>query len=99
MNIYESSDEWLGFVQDFSRRINEISKPDRFTEFDPVTRLLSYPSFSNKIKKIMPKVKRCCLATLYVNGLDKLGSYLTVDNANNCLTSVAETIKSFLPTI
>lgn len=95
MNIYESSDEWLGFVQDFSRRINEISKPDRFTEFDPVTRLLSYPSFSNKIKKIMPKVKHCCLATLYVNGLDKLGSYLTIDNANNCLTSVAETIKSF----
>lgn len=95
MNIYESSNEWLGFVQDFSRRMNEINKPDRFTELDPVTRLLSYPSFSNKIRKIMPEVRRCCLATLYVNGLDKLGSYLTVDNANNCLTSVAETIKSF----
>lgn len=95
MNIYESSDEWLGFVQDFSRRINEINMPDKFTELDPVTRLLSYPAFSNKIRKLMPQVKQCCLATLYVNGLDKLGSYLTVDNANNCLTSVAEAIKGF----
>lgn len=95
MNIYESSDEWLGFVQDFSRRINEISIPDKYTELDPVTRLLSYPAFSNKIRKLMPQVKQCCLATLYVNGLDKLGSYLTVDNANNCLTSVAEAIKGF----
>ncbi len=95
MNIYESSDEWLGFVQDFSRRMNEISKPDRFAELDPVTRLLSYPSFSQKVRKIMPEVKHCCLATLYVNGLDKLGSYLTVDSANSCLTSVSETIKGF----
>ncbi len=95
MNIYESSDEWLGFVQDFSRQINEINRPDRFAELDPVTRLLSYPSFSNKIRKIIPDLKHCCLATLYVNGLDKLGSYLTVDNANSCLTSVAETIKGF----
>ncbi|MBQ9895376.1 MAG: EAL domain-containing protein [Ruminococcus sp.] len=95
MNIYESSDEWLGFVQDFTRQISTIGKQDGFMEYDPVTRLTSYPSFSQKIKKILPEVQHCCLATLYINGIDKLGSYLTVDNTNSCITSVAEALKSF----
>lgn len=95
MNIYESSDEWLGFVQDFTRQISNIGKQDGFMEYDPVTRLTSYPSFSQKIKKILPEVQHCCLATLYINGIDKLGSYLTVDNTNSCITSVAEALKSF----
>lgn len=95
MNIYESSDEWLGFIQDFTRQITETKKSDGFIEYDPITRLPSYPSFSQKIKKLLPDVHNCCLATLYINGLDKLGSYLTVDSTNNCLTSVAETLKGF----
>ena len=95
MNIYESSDEWLGFVQDFTRQISEINDRQSFVEYDPVTRLPSYPSFSQKIKKILPDVQHACLATISINGIDKLGSYLTVDNTNSCITSVAETIKSF----
>ena len=95
MNIYESSDEWLGFVQDFTRQIAAAGRQDGFIEYDPVTRLPSYPSFSQRIKKILPEVQHCCLATLYINGIDKLGSYLTVDNTNSCITSVAEALKSF----
>ena len=83
MNIYESSDEWLGFVQDFTRQITEISDKQSFVEYDPVTRLPSYPSFSQKVKKILPDVQHACLATIYINGIDKLGSYLTVDNTNS----------------
>lgn len=94
MNIYESSNEWLGFVQDFTRQITESSRKN-FVEYDPITRLPSYPSFSQKIKKLMPELQSCCLATLYINGIDKLGSYLTVDNTNNCITSVAEALKTF----
>ena len=30
MNIYESSDEWLGFVQDFTRQISEINDRQSF---------------------------------------------------------------------
>ncbi len=95
MNIYESSDEWLGFVQDFTRQISSADSQDGFMEYDPVTRLPSFPSFSQRIKKILPEVQHCCLATLYINGIDKLGSYLTVDNTNSCITSVAEALKSF----
>ncbi|MBQ9898180.1 MAG: EAL domain-containing protein [Ruminococcus sp.] len=95
MNIYESSDEWLGFVQDFTRQISEISDSKSFVDYDPITRLPSYPSFSQKIKKLLPEIQHGCLATIYINGIDKLGSYLTVDNTNNCITSVAETLKSF----
>lgn len=95
MNIYESSDEWLGFVQDFTRQISEMSGHMNSVEYDPVTRLLSYPSFSQKIKKLLPRLKNCCLATLYINGMDKLGTFLTVDNTHNCITSVAETLKNF----
>ena len=95
MNIYESSDEWLGFVQDFTRQISEINDRQSFVEYDPITRLPSYPSFSQKIKKILPDVQHACLATIYINGIDKLGSYLTVDNTNSCITSVAEALKSF----
>ncbi|MCQ2458923.1 MAG: GGDEF domain-containing protein [Ruminococcus sp.] len=95
MNIYESSDEWLGFVQDFTRQISSLYEDSTFVEYDPVTRLPSYPSFSNKIKDIMPEVRNGCLATISINGIDKLGSYLTVDSTNNCIRSVAETLKSF----
>ncbi len=95
MNIYESSDEWLGFVQDFTRQMSDMNNQINFVEYDPVTRLLSYPSLSQKIKKILPQLKNCCLATLYINGMDKLGTFLTVDNANNCITSVAEALKNF----
>ncbi|MDO4863180.1 MAG: GGDEF domain-containing protein, partial [Ruminococcus sp.] len=95
MNIYESSDEWLGFVQDFSRQFSEDSESSSFVEYDPVMRLPSYPSFSQKIKKLLPDVKNCCLATLYLNGIEKLGSFLTVDSTNSCIASVAETLKSF----
>ena len=95
MNIYESSDEWLGFVQDFTRQIAESSEKKNYVEYDPVTRLTSFPSFSQKIRKLLPDVQHCCLATIYINGIDKLGSYLTVDSTNNCITSVSEVLKSF----
>ena len=95
MNIYESSDEWLGFVQDFSRQFSEENENSSFIEYDPVMRLPSYPSFSQKIKKLLPDIKNCCLATLYLNGIEKLGSFLTVDSTNSCIASVAETLKSF----
>lgn len=95
MNIYESSDEWLGFVQDFTRQLTNESNQKAFVEYDPVMRLTSFPSFSQKIKHILPECQHGCLATLYINGIDKLGSYLTVDNTNNCITSVAEALKSF----
>lgn len=94
MNIYENSDEWLGFVQDFTRQISEQTN-SRCIEYDPVTRLPSYASFSQKIKKIMPETTNCCLAAIYINGIEKLGSFLTVDNTNNCITSVAEVLKGF----
>lgn len=32
MNIYESSDEWLGFIQDFTRQITETKKSDGFID-------------------------------------------------------------------
>ncbi len=95
MNIFESSDEWLGFVQDYTRQVEENTRQIDFMEYDPITRLPSYPSFSQKIKKIMPDVQKCFLATMYINGIDKLGTFLTVDNTNNCITSVAETLKGF----
>ena len=95
MNIFESSDEWLGFVQDFTRQMSDLYEHHSFVEYDPVTRLPSYPSFSQKIKSILPDTQHGCLATIYINGIDKLGSYLTVDNTNSCITSVAEVLKSF----
>ena len=95
MNIYESSDEWLGFVQDFTRQIADTGEHKSFVEYDPVMRLPSFPSFSQKIKKILAECQHGCFATMYINGIDKLGSYLTVDNTNSCLTSVAEALKSF----
>ncbi len=94
MNIYESSDEWLGFVQDFTRQLSQI-QDTAFAEYDPVTKLPSYPYFSQQIKKLLPDVQNCCLATLYINGIEKLGSFLTVDSTNSCIASVAEVLKSF----
>ncbi len=94
MNIYESSDEWLGFVQDYTRQISNMREND-FVEYDPVTRLPSYPYFSQQIKKLLPDVQNCCLATLYINGIEKLGSFLPVDSTNSCIASVAEILNSF----
>lgn len=94
MNIYENSNEWLGFVQDFTRQIEKQQNGEP-VEYDPVTRLPSYASFSKKIKKLMPESSTCCLATMYINGIDKLGSFLTVDSTNHCITSVAEVLKGF----
>ncbi|MCD8188050.1 MAG: hypothetical protein LUD57_05475 [Ruminococcus sp.] len=95
INIFESSEEWLGFVQDYTRQISEVREKTHFVEYDPITRLPSYPSFSQKVRKLMPDVQKCFLATMYINGVDKLGSFLTVDNTNNCITSVAEALKGF----
>lgn len=94
MNIYESSDEWIGFVQDFTRQISQSNEID-FVEYDPVTKLPSYPYFSQQIKKLLPDVQSCCLATIYINGIEKLGSFLSVDSTNSCLASVAEVLNSF----
>lgn len=94
MNIYESSDEWLGFIQDFTRQISEEQEKN-FVDYDPVTHLPSYPSFANRVKKILPDSQNCCLATLYINGIEKLGSFLTMDSTNCCIASVAEVLKSY----
>ncbi len=94
MNIYENSDEWLGFIQDFTRQMSGTGYSS-FVDYDPVTRLPSYPSFSQKIKDMLPDLKSCCLATLFLNGVEKLGSFLTVDSTNSCITSVCEALKSF----
>jgi EAL domain-containing protein (putative c-di-GMP-specific phosphodiesterase class I) len=98
MNIFESSDEWLGFVQDYTRQLTEKKEKGTFIEYDPITRLPSFPSFSQKVKQLMPKIDKCFLATVCIEGLEKLGTFLTVDNANNCLTSIAEALKNFSDT-
>ncbi|MCM1507076.1 MAG: GGDEF domain-containing protein [Ruminococcus flavefaciens] len=95
MNIYENSNEWLGFVQDFTRQIEKSEKNRETIEFDPVTHLPSYASFSQKVKKCMTGTRQCFLGAVYINGIEKLGSFLTVDNTNNCIASVAETIQGF----
>ncbi len=95
MNIFENNDEWLGFVQDFTRQLSSVSKPDPEIEYDPVTRLMAYPAFSQKVKKLLPKVKKCFLASVYINGLDKLGTFLTIDNTNCCVASAADSIRQF----
>lgn len=94
MNIYESSDEWLGFIQDFTRQISDEQEKN-FVAYDPVTHLPSYPSFAERVKKILPDLQSCCLATLYINGIEKLGSFLTMDSTNCCIASVAEILKSY----
>lgn len=94
MNIYESSDEWLGFVQDFTRQISNYQE-NSFVEYDSVTKLPSYPSFSQHVKKLLPEAQSGCLATLYINGIEKLGSFLSVDSTNCCIASVAEVLKGF----
>ena len=93
MNIYENSTEWLGFVQDFTRFFEIISQKDNI-DSDPVTHLLTYTAFSGKVKKYIGSEK-CYLSAVYINGIEKLGSFLTVDNTKNCIASVAGVIKSF----
>lgn len=95
MNIYENSSEWLGFVQDFTRQLETDEKKSETADSDPVTRLPSYKAFSQNAKKYMNGKEKCFLASVYINGIEKLGSFLTVDNTNNCIASVAEVIKSF----
>ena len=95
MNIFESSNEWLGFVQDFTKQFKEKNNNGISTEYDPITHLPSYQSFSQKIKKLVNGSRRCFMASLYIDGLEKLGTFLTVENANNCITSVTETLKGF----
>jgi len=95
MNIFENKDVWLGFVQDFTRQISEKHTKSHTVEYDPITRLPSYTYFTRIVKETLNKSKHCWLAVMYLNGLDKLGTFLTVDNTNHCITSVSETIKSF----
>lgn len=95
MNIFESSDIWLGFVQDYTRQMSEKFNKNSTIEYDPITRLPSYPSFTQSVKEVLKDSKHCWLATMHLNGLDKLGTFLTVDNTNHCITSVSETIKGF----
>lgn len=95
MNIFENKDVWLGFVQDFTRQISEKNSRSHMVEYDPITRLPSYNYFTNIVKDTLNKSNHCWLAVIYLNGLDKLGTFLTVDNTNHCITSVSETIKGF----
>lgn len=96
MNIYENSDEWLGFVQDFTRQIENSEKKQQTIELNPVSHLPSYPAFSQKIKQRMTGTSQCFLAAVYINGIEKLGSFLTVDSTHNCIASVARTLESFV---
>ncbi|MGN0676380.1 MAG: EAL domain-containing protein, partial [Ruminococcus sp.] len=95
MNIFESKDVWLGFVQDYTRQIFEKSKKSDTVEYDPITRLPSYSSFTKMVKEALETTNHCWLASMHLNGLEKLGTFLTVDNTNHCITSVSETIKGF----
>lgn len=95
MNIFESKDVWLGFVQDFTRQISEKNTKSHTVEYDPITRLPSYTYFTGIVRDTLNKSEHCWLAVMHLNGLDKLGTFLTVDNTNHCITSVSETIKGF----
>jgi len=95
MNIFENKDVWLGFVQDFTRQISEKNTKSHLVEYDPITRLPSYTYFTQIVKNTLKRAKHCWLAIMHLNGLDKLGTFLTVDNTNHCVTSVSETIKGF----
>lgn len=95
MNIFESKDVWLGFVQDYTRQIFEKSKKSDTVEYDPITRMPSYAYFTKMVKEALETTNHCWLASMHLNGLEKLGTFLTVDNTNHCITSVSETIKGF----
>ncbi len=95
MNIYESSGRWLGFVQDFTRQLSEAGMRQTDEEYEPIMRLPSYTAFSKKVKKLLPEMTCCFLASVCINGIDKLSSFLSVDTVNECITSVCNLIKSF----
>lgn len=95
MNIFESKDVWLGFVQDYTRQIFEKKKKSDTLEYDPITRLPSYASFTKIVRETLDNTTHCWLASMHLNGLEKLGTFLTVDNTHHCITSVSETIKGF----
>ncbi|MDE6834954.1 MAG: GGDEF domain-containing protein, partial [Ruminococcus sp.] len=93
MNIYENNSEWLGFVQDFTRIFEITNQKDNITS-DPVTHLPVYEVFSEKIRKYLNKEK-CYFSAVYINGTEKLNSFLTVENTRSCIASVADVIRSF----
>lgn len=95
MNIFENSDVWLGFVQDYTRQIYDSRRERSASDCDQLTRLLSYSSFTYRVREMLPAAKTCCLATIHLNNIDKLGTFLTVENTNHCITSVAEAINQF----
>lgn len=95
MNIFESSDVWLGFVQDYTRQIKDNQSNKNIIDYNPITRLPTYSFFTRNMKEILPSIKKCCLATIRINGIDKLSTFLTVENTNHCITSITEVLKSF----
>ncbi|MDE5945686.1 MAG: GGDEF domain-containing protein, partial [Oscillospiraceae bacterium] len=95
MNIFESKDVWLGFVQDYTRQISEKNQKKSTIKCDPITRLPTYEAFTDIVKDKLKRSQNFWLASIHLNGLDKLGTFLTVENTNHCITSVSEAIKGF----
>lgn len=92
VQITQRTGEEIGFVEEMTNRMtNRNSQP----EYDAVTNLLTFQAFSALIQKKLRNVKKLCLASLRITGLDKIADFSALGNANHCMASVAEVLNRF----
>ena len=85
----------IGFVEEMSRRVGQQIADYRQQDYDDVTSMLRFPTFSNLVQRRFQKANRISIAALHVDGLDKIADFASANSTNYCMASVAEVLGRF----
>lgn len=87
------SEDEIGFVEELTRRYGQ-QKSDQ-QDYDEVTNMLRFPTFSNMVQRRFSKAKRITIAALQIANMDKYTDFSIASSANYCMASVAEVLNRF----
>lgn len=96
--MIEKNGQWLGFVKDMTSMMQEITFSESFSILNSVTKLNSREAFLEELRILSEakKIKKGCLATFHINGINHLNQILGVDNSKKCISCVARTVSHFM---
>ncbi len=98
LSMIEKNGQWLGFVKDMTSMMQEISFSESFSILNSVTKLNNREAFLEELRILSETkdIKRGCLATFHINGINQMNKILGIDNSKKCISCVSRTVSHFI---
>lgn len=97
IKIVYDTDYLMGFVQDVTQVMLTALHKEEPQEYDTLTGMYTRDCFIRHVRSELTQVSgtQCCMASVHINGIERIDSELNYDKTALCVTAAANVLKRF----